>query len=109
MYQKKIERGELPIMNGHLLHEEDTLLRKNILELMCAGKTVMNNRELDEEFLHQAIQKLKLLEEDNLVTLNGNAISVTDKGAIFIRNICASIDARLWRNSSDKNVFSKTI
>lgn len=109
MYQKKIESGELPIMNGHLLHEEDLLLRKNILELMCTGKTVMNNRELDEEFLQQAIQKLKLLEEDNLVTLNGNAISVTDKGAIFIRNICASIDARLWRNSSDKNVFSKAI
>lgn len=108
-YQKKIETSELAIMNGHLLNEEDLLLRKYILELMCTGETKIENRNLNENFMLQAEHKLKLLEEDDLVMLKANKISVTAKGAIFIRNICATLDARLWRSGAGQNVFSKAI
>ncbi|MBK5280247.1 MAG: oxygen-independent coproporphyrinogen III oxidase [Bacteroidia bacterium] len=108
-YQEKIEAGELPIMTGHVLNDEDLLLRKLILDLMCIGKTEVINSGLDEVFLREAFQKLQQLEEDDLVTVKSNTISVTVKGAIFIRNICASLDARLWRSGSGQKVFSKAI
>jgi len=108
-YEEKIENGQWPMMNGHMLNEEDLVLRKNILELMCIGKTKLDPVELDEEFVHQAKERMKHLEDDKLVNLDGNSVSVTPKGATFIRNICAAVDARLWRDRSIKNTFSKAI
>lgn len=108
-YEAAIEKGELPIINGHLLNEEDVLLRKNILELMCVGKTTLDEEKLDPDFVNSAKEKLQLLAQDGLVSVEGNQIAVTEKGATFIRNISAALDARLWRKKMGENVFSKAI
>lgn len=108
-YQQKVNEGELPFMNGHLLNEEDLILRKNILELMCAGKTILDTELLEKEFVENALKQISLLDADGLLHCNGNEISVTPKGSILVRNICAAIDARLWRKQIGSNVFSKAI
>jgi oxygen-independent coproporphyrinogen-3 oxidase len=108
-YQDKINRGELPIVNGHSLTAEDAILRRNILDLMCTGKTTLDAGSLEPEFLQAAFEKLRLLESDGLVELNENSISITKSGGTFIRNISAAIDARLWRKSMGANVFSRAI
>ncbi len=108
-YQEKVENGEFPIVTGHLLNEEDKLLRTHILELMCTGKTTLQVDKLDEDFVNDAFEKLKLLSADGLVELENNLIKVTDKGSIFIRNISAALDARMWRKNLGSNVFSKAI
>jgi oxygen-independent coproporphyrinogen III oxidase len=108
-YQKIISRGILAIASGHALNEEDLLLRKNILDLMCQGETVVDPQSLPQEFVHHAWQNLKSMEKDGLVELDGFRISVTIKGFMLIRNICAALDARLWRHGSGEKVFSKSI
>ena len=108
-YEEKVNRGELPLVFGHLLNEEDVVIRKKILELMCENKTVLENPVLDPQFIKEAFEKLRNLEADGLVVLTGNTIEVTEKGMSFIRNISAAIDAQLWRKQISTNTFSKAI
>jgi len=108
-YEEKINKGILPLINGHLLNSEDLIIRKNILELMCENETNLDNKLLEREFITSALSRLQELEADGLVTLDEANIHVTSKGKSFIRNICVSIDARLWREHKDVNTFSKAI
>lgn len=88
----------MPLVNGHLLNEEDLIIHNHIHELMCLNKTTLNTKLFDPDFLTAALSKLKSLEADGLVKVDGDAINVTTKGNLFIRNICAAIDAQLFKN-----------
>jgi len=107
-YEAKMESGSWAFITGHVLNEEDLVLRKNILDLMCTGKTILDS-QLNQSFLHTALEKLKQLEGDGLLTADKNIITVTQKGQLFIRNICAALDARLWRKRSSDKTFSQAI
>lgn len=109
VYEDKVEKGELPIITGHLLNEEDLMLRKNILEMMCTNTTTLDKQRLEKQFYDSIVSQMNLLQEDGLVIFDGATISVTNKGTTFIRNICAVLDARLWRKSNSAVIFSKSI
>ena len=110
-YEAKINQGILPLVNGHLLNEEDVTIRKKILGLMCENKASLTNELLEPAFLDSAFSKLSTLEADGLVIIDQKNIQVTTKGKSFIRNISAAIDAKLWRNDKvgETNTFSKAI
>lgn len=108
-YEAKISQGILPLVHGHQLSEEDTVIRRKILELMCENETVLDHPVLDPAFIEAAFDKLVLLEADELVKVSGRKIQVTEKGRSFIRIISAAMDAYLWRNHSGANTFSKAI
>jgi oxygen-independent coproporphyrinogen-3 oxidase len=108
-YEEKVNNGILPLVHGHLLNDEDRIIRKNILELMCENKTRLDDPTLEAAFIESAFEKLRALEQDGLVEINGNEIFVTARGRLFIRNISAAIDPKLWRNHSGTNTFSKAI
>ncbi len=108
-YQNKIDLGILPLVNGHLLNEEDLIIHNHIHELMCLNKTTLNTKLFDPDFLTAALSKLKSLEADGLVKVDGDAINVTTKGNLFIRNICAAIDAQLFKKQISTHTFSKAI
>ena len=108
-YVEKINDGILPLVNGHLLNEEDVIIRKKILELMCENKTSLEEELLEPDFLASIYSKLAALEADELVTVKAGNICITQKGNSFIRNISAAIDARLFKNDRVANTFSKAI
>ena len=110
-YQEKVNQGILPLVNGHLLSEEDVIIRKKILQLMCENKTSLDSELLSREFTDNAFSKLRSLEVDGLVTVEEDDIIVTTKGNSFIRNISAALDVRLWRNEREMeaHTFSKAI
>jgi len=108
-YEAKISQGILPLVHGHQLSEEDTVIRRKILELMCENETVLDHPVLDPAFIEAAFDKLVLLKADELVKVSGRKIQVTEKGRSFIRIISAAMDAYLWRNHSGANTFSKAI
>lgn len=108
-YEAKISQGILPLVHGHQLSEEDTVIRRKILELMCENETVLDHPVLDPAFIEAAFDKLVLLEADELVKVSGRKIQVTEKGRSFIRIISAAMDTYLWRNHSGANTFSKAI
>ncbi|MEO6548491.1 MAG: oxygen-independent coproporphyrinogen III oxidase [Ferruginibacter sp.] len=110
-YEEKINRGILPLVNGHLLNEEDLILRKKMLQLICENKTSLDSPLLDADFVESAFSKLHQMELDGLVAIKNKAIRVTAKGASFIRNISVALDAQLWRNEKKhaEKTFSNAI
>ncbi|HCW07979.1 MAG TPA: oxygen-independent coproporphyrinogen III oxidase [Cytophagales bacterium] len=108
-YIEKIEKGELPIITGHLNDEEDLVYRKHILDLMCKGNTTLDVEKMDGAFLNSVQEKLQLMQGDGLVKLEGSSIAVTEQGNTFIRNICSALDARMWKKSNFEKMFSKAI
>lgn len=115
-YEKALDNDELPIFRGHLLNEEDLIIRKHILNLMCTFKTSRENENMNCAALTEAWSALTEKEKDGLVKLTKNSIEVTPQGKPFIRNICMALDARMHREKHTaketkgrKKLFSSTV
>jgi oxygen-independent coproporphyrinogen-3 oxidase len=108
-YYDAVNKGELPVFRGHILDEEDKIHRKHILNIMCKFETSWLNKDEQTPFLYEAIEKLEEMERDGLITLAPFKLKVTPEGRKFIRNICMAFDARLWRHTPEKQIFSKVI
>lgn len=108
-YQKLVEDGILPIYRGHLLTQEDLIVRKHILNLMCSFKTSWKDEALLFPELPEVLIKLKELEKDGLVTFSEKELQVTEKGRPYVRNICLPFDLRLHRKKPETQLFSMTV
>ena len=108
-YQEAVSLGQLPVVNGHHLSEEDLFIRRHILNIMCHYKTEWLHEEL--VFLREngVIKRLHELAHDGLIDLQHNSFSVSEKGKIFLRNICLAMDLRYWRKIPEKDTFSKAV
>lgn len=105
-YLDLVGKGILPVFKGHQLNEEDLLIRKHILNLMCKGKTEWDTSELLNKSLEAGLERAKTLEEDGLCEIGANSLSVTPAGKRFLRNICMAFDARLWADQPETQLFS---
>lgn len=108
-YYQKLQEGIIPIFRGHLLTDEDLSLRKHILNLMCRFETQWTDQEWESSFIQEAIGKLEEMQADDLIIIEKNKLSVTEKGKPFVRNVCMAFDARLIRNKPATQLFSMTI
>ena len=107
-YQKRVEQGEIPVMKGHILNGEDLIIRKHILNLMCRLRTTWNSETVFPE-LPLALGALKEMENDGLVELSENSITITEQGRAFTRNVAMTFDLRMMRNQPETRIFSMTI
>ena len=108
-YQERVDRKELPIIKGHLLNAEDLIIRRHILNIMCHFETSWKDDDLKFKELPQTLERLKELEKDGLVLINGNKLIVPKAARAFVRNICMAFDLRLVRNKPDTHLFSMTV
>ncbi len=107
-YQKLVEEGEIPVVKGHILSEEDLLIRKHILNLMCRLETSWDAQNFVSELDNSLIQ-LEEMEEDGLVIIEENGIKITEKGRAFTRNVAMTFDLRMLRSKPETRIFSMTI
>lgn len=105
-YLRKTEANEWPLDKGCFLQRDDQINRRHILDLSCQGRTVLEN---DYEFGPQAMQVLKQMQNDGLVTFDGQQLEATAKGRLFTRNICSLFDQHLLRTGNRENQYSKSI
>jgi oxygen-independent coproporphyrinogen-3 oxidase len=108
-YLQLVNEGSLPIFKGHLLTDEDLVIRNHILNIMCKGETKWHyEKELTNSLL-SGIILLRPLIDDGLVSLNSRSIKVTPLGKRYLRNICMALDARLWEKQPSTQLFSMAI
>ena len=107
-YQKRVEEGIIPVFRGHILNEEDLLVRQHILNLMCRLETSWDE-STDFPELQNALETLKEMETDGLVEISENSIKITDQGRAFTRNVAMTFDLRMMRNKPETRIFSMTI
>lgn len=108
-YKARIAAGELPLTKGHLLSDEDQILRKHILALMCQGGTSWENPSDQCDALFEGLERLAEMESDGLVKMAASTLTITGEGRPFVRNICLAFDAPYWRTRPAQQLFSKVV
>ncbi len=103
-WTKRVLAGELPISKGHVLDDEDLVLRRHITDVMTRFETTCA-----APVLRDVSGRLAELADDGLVALDGGTVRVTEQGRPFVRNVCMAFDARLARQAPDRPLFSRTV
>lgn len=107
-YEHLVSSGIIPVFRGHLLSEEDQLIRRHILDLMCRFETRWD-KGLSEGCISVIRKRLLEPEADGLVILTPDTARVTESGRVFIRNICMAFDLHLHNKVPETRLFSMTV
>ena len=108
-YEEVLSQDRIPVYRGHILSEEDLILRRHILNLMCQFHTSWEMPHLQFAEAEEVTLRLSEMEKDGLIHILPQGIEVTDVGKPFVRNICMAFDLRLQRNVPTTRIFSMTI
>lgn len=109
-YYHTIAAGELPLVKGCFLSDEDLVFKKYILDISCNGLAVFEQKSIDmlKPFVFPELERLS---KDGLISWNESGLRVTSLGRNFIRNICSAFDLHMLRSKSAADIpkFSKAI
>jgi oxygen-independent coproporphyrinogen-3 oxidase len=112
-YQEKVRESGLAVFRGVLLTQDDILRRDVITRLMC--HFVLYKQEIEEEYgirfdetFAEALEDLKPMEDDGLISLHADRIEVHPLGRLLVRNVAMPFDAYL-RKAGDAKRFSRTV
>ncbi|MBS7233003.1 oxygen-independent coproporphyrinogen III oxidase [Flavobacterium psychroterrae] len=108
-YYLLLEHDKLPVVKGHILSNEDLIIRKHILNLTCEFETSWSKEALYFKEIPDVLENLKEIEKDQLIIIEGDKIKITEAGRPFVRNICMAFDLHLKRKSPETNLFSMTV
>ena len=111
-YAEKIDAGKLAIFRGVEIDEDDIIRRHAIMQLICHFKLNMDKFSADNKiefknYFADELKRLQVMEDDGLIEIQNNMISVTSKGRLLIRNICMVFDRYIQQQSNTR--FSKAI
>src|SRR5690606_38618570 len=107
-YVTQLQNNELTVVKGHILSNNDLILRNAILDIICKFK-------VDLALVYTIIPKDLLLNrlseflKDNLLFIENDTLIVTDLGKAFVRNICMAFDEYLIESNPKNQLFSMTI
>ena len=108
-YNTCIEQGQWPLVRGHILTPTDLIVRQHILNIMCRMHTKWSDPEQQLAEMPVIIERLKAMQDDGLLEIHPNGLTVTELGRPFIRNIAMAFDLRLWEKQPETRLFSMTI
>lgn len=108
-YNHLVFNNIIPIYRGHILTQEDRIIRKHILNLMCRLETSWSTNDEVFEQLPTTLEKLQEMEHDGLIEISATKLTVLDKGRPFIRNICMAFDVLMHKKAPQTRLFSMTI
>jgi oxygen-independent coproporphyrinogen-3 oxidase len=105
--------GQLPVERGLLLSRDDLVRRTIIMALMCQGHVSIESIEMAHlidfrKTFAIELGELQLMQDSGLVTLDADAINVTEQGWYFVRAVAMVFD-RYLRADQDRARFSKII
>jgi oxygen-independent coproporphyrinogen-3 oxidase len=113
-YERLLDEGHLPVHRGLTLSDDDVLRKAVIMEMMSNFKLNITKIENDfginfSEYFSYALSALKPFEEEGLVEVSEDKITVSTTGTLLIRNIVMPFDAYLQKIPESKRRFSKTV
>lgn len=104
VYERRVHNQEIPTLRGHLLNDEDRLLREQILQFMTRFEV-----RLSDDQAADACEFLRPMIEDGLVEVSNETMQLTEKGTPFLRNACMFFDRRLRRQEQKPQMFSQAL
>lgn len=112
-YYDALDRDSLPIFRGIELTADDLLRRTIIQALMCQFELSIQSIEIAhlinfKEHFKAEIEDLQQYEQEGMLKLEDDWITVTPKGRLLIRTICMVFD-KFLRVQAAHNRYSKVI
>jgi oxygen-independent coproporphyrinogen-3 oxidase len=112
-YEDLLALGQLTVERGLLLSRDDLVRRTIIMALMCQGHVSIESIEMAHlidfrKTFALELAELQLMQDSGLVTLDADAINVTEQGWYFVRAVAVVFD-RYLRADQDRARFSKII
>ena len=115
-YYQAIDAGHFPIERGYALTADDRVRRHVITQLMCNFHLDLNDVRARfgipvSEYFATELAALRAPGgpvSDGLVEIGAEALTVTMRGRLFVRNICMAFDRHLAAHQG-RPVFSRTI
>jgi len=112
-YEALLEAGRLPIKKGIAVDEDDLLRARVIQALMCYDELEFDAFDAASgidfrRYFADELARLAPLAEDELVSVDADAIRILPKGRLLLRNIAMTFD-RYLANSAQDNRFSRAI
>ncbi|NIP60088.1 MAG: oxygen-independent coproporphyrinogen III oxidase, partial [Gammaproteobacteria bacterium] len=120
-YYQALDEDRLPVQRGYLLDEDDVIRQHVIQEIMCnfrvAKADVSERFGVDfDDYFRDALARLDDVREAGFVVEDDDELRVTDRGRLFVRNVCMAFDRYLVekeRAAAEKEegtpVFSRTV
>jgi oxygen-independent coproporphyrinogen-3 oxidase len=108
-YMNRVLAGELPLLRGHILDDQDQFLRQQILNIMCQGQTRWPLGSWSKREWETLNNRLKEFWLDGLLDYDVEGLSVRPEGRPFLRNICMAFDERLNYAQPQTRLFSQTV
>jgi oxygen-independent coproporphyrinogen III oxidase len=112
-YYARLENGEIPVMRGIELTPDD-LARRTVIQALACHFTVSKEAisiahliDFDSYFAAE-LAELEGMEKESLVALDDEWITVTPRGRLLVRAVCAVFD-RYLRADRDRARYSKII
>jgi len=108
-YVNRVNEGKLPVFRGHLLTEEDLVVRQHILNLMCNLETSWEDDKMKLKNIDEILERLNEMNDDNLIDIYENKLVVKESSRMFVRNVCMAFDLHLAKSTPEGRIFSMTI
>jgi oxygen-independent coproporphyrinogen-3 oxidase len=112
-YYTALDNGEIPTAKGYLLNDDDILRRHVIMKIMCDFE--LNMKDVEQKFsidfktyFKNGLENLKEMIDDELISINGDLITISDMGRLLIRNIAINFDGYIERKE-DTARYSRTV
>lgn len=112
-YYAALDAGRLPVAKGLKLTADDMIRREAISEIMCHGSLNMTafgarHALVFGTYFARSLERLTALASDGLVSIDAEAIRVTPRGRLLVRNIAMCFDAYLDQPQRTER-YSRTI
>jgi oxygen-independent coproporphyrinogen-3 oxidase len=113
-YEAAVDAGKLPFWRGVELNEDDRIRKAVIMDLMSNFRLDIEKIEkrfgIDfKSYFADALEALRPMAEEGLVTIGDKKIEVSETGTLVIRNIAMPFDAYMQKHAESKKTFSKTV
>ncbi|WP_119966852.1 oxygen-independent coproporphyrinogen III oxidase [Simplicispira lacusdiani] len=104
-YYDRLNQGRLPVVRGLALTRDDLVRRAVIMALMCQGELLFEPLEqawlIDfRKYFAPELEQMQEMEQQGLVTLSDEGVTVTAMGWYFVRGIAMVFDKYL---QADRN------
>ena len=112
-YYAALDAGRLPVARGIELTSDDLVRRAVIQALACHFRVSIESIELAylidfKTYFSRELKELRRLQQEGLVDLGDEWITVTPRGRLLVRVICMAFD-RYLREARERAAYSKVI
>jgi oxygen-independent coproporphyrinogen-3 oxidase len=100
-YYAALEQGELPVWRGAQVTRDDEIRKAVIFQIICNFELSIPVIESQFgikfwDYFANTRTRLEQMQADGLIELTDQRLTVTDRGRLFVRNVCMVFDGYLF-------------